>query len=230
MLKYPFFLFLLFATNLNAQNFYGRWYLLDFMKARTGVIHGTFFTKDTVKHFITDPFLSGTYLDNLKYPYSTFKHLDYDIICQKDEKIIYVIVLKYVNHYKSEIYVPDKYFYSVDEVRQYLNKLNLKSEPFIPVYHESYLRTFSQLKPFHTITTSDFEKAILNAFKLFDEFEKKYKNHHLVKAHVLINLLISQSLIRLGYSPFVISFPEYLTQGKKMNQLSNQLDSYTKKW
>jgi hypothetical protein len=215
---------------LSAQNFYGRWYLLDFMKARTGVIHGTFFSKDSVKHFITDPFLSGTYLEDYKYPYTSFKHQNYEIICQRDGNVIYVIILKFINYNKSEIYVPSKYFYSIEEVRSYIHQQNFMNEPFIPIYSESYLRTFSQLKPFHTISNKEFEKVMLNAFKLFDDFAKNYKNPKQVKARVLINLFICQSLLRMGYSPFAVSFPERLIEGENMSKLSDQLDAYTKKW
>lgn len=217
-------------ASLTAQNYVGRWYLLDFMKARTGAISGTYFSKDSVKHFITDPFLSGTYLENLKYPYTSFKHQEYDIICQREGNIIYLIVLKYVNFNKSEIYVPTKYFYSVDEVKQYLQNTNWKSVPFIPIYSESYLRTFTQLKPFHQITTQEFEKVMLSAFQMFDSFEKKYLNHKQVKANVLINIFISQALLKMGYCPFALSFPDTLMQGEKMMKLSNQLDAYSKKW
>ncbi len=215
---------------LNAQNYIGRWYLLDFMKARTGVISGTYFSKDSVKHFITDPFLSGTYLEDYKYAYTTFKHLNYDIICQRDVNIIYVIILHYVNFNKSEIYVPSKYFYSIEEVKQYLNKTNLNTVPFIPIYSETYLKTLPQLKAFHTITPKEFEKVILNAFKSFDEFEKKYPSHKEVKAKILINMFISQALIRMGYCPFAISFPETLIQGDNMLKLSDRLEAYSKKW
>ncbi len=221
---------LIHFTNLTAQNYVGRWYLLDFMKARAGVISGTFFSKDSVKHFITDPGLSGTYLEDLKYSYTSFKHQEYDIICQREGNVIYLMVLKYINFNKSEIYVPSKYFYSVQEVKQFLQNINFGLEPFIPIYSESYIRTFSQLKPFHQISPKEFEKVMLNAFQLFDDFEKKYKNHKQVKANILMNIFISQSLIRLGYSPFALSFPDILMQGEKMMKLSSQLDAYSKKW
>ncbi len=222
-------LFIQFAS-LTAQNYVGRWYLLDFMKARTGVISGTYFSKDSVKHFITDPALSGTYLEDLKYSYTYFKYQEYDIICQREGNVIYLMILKYINFNKSEIYVPTKYFYSVDEVKQFLQNINLGSQPFVPIYSESYLRTFTQLKPFHQISPKEFEKVMLNAFQLFDSFEKKYLNHKQVKANVLINIFISQALLKMGYCPFALSFPDILKQGEKMMKLSNQLDAYSKKW
>lgn len=220
--------FIVFSVQ--GQNYFGRWYLVDFMKSRTGVIAGTYFSKDSVKHFITDPFLSGTYIENLKFPYTRFNHQNYEIICQKESNVIYIIVLKYINYNQSEIYVPSKTFHSIDEVKQYLKNTSLTLQPFIPIYSERYLRTFSQLKPFHQITPKEFEKVMLNAFHLFDTFEKKYSNHKQVKANTLINIFISQSLLKMGYSPFAISFPEILTQGDRMMKLSNQLDAYSKKW
>ncbi len=216
---------------LYAQNYFGRWFLLDFMKSRTGVINGSYFSKDTVTHFITDPFLSGTYLENYKYPYHSFTHQNYEIICQKDRNVIYLIVLKYINYNKSEIYVPNQYFYSMNEVKRYLMNTALNSVPFIPIYSESYIRTLPQLKPFHNISPKEFEKVMLNAFQLFDEFEKKYQNQKKeVKAKVLINIFISQSLIRAGYCPFVLSFPEVLTQDENLKKLSERLEVYSNKW
>lgn len=222
---------LIFFNHLFAQPFFGRWYLLDFSRCRAGELMGTNFTKDSASHFITDPQLTGNfkYFSHFKYDYFLYQN-HYIIALNLPNQQYNVIILKYINFNKAEIHFMETSFSSISEIKQYLSKISLHETPFIPVYSDAYIRTFSSMKPFHTITQEEFAEAVYIAMKEMDNFQAKFTKYKSVRADKLINILLSIQLLKRGYSPFAFIFPESLLEGEKMQSVSEQFEAYTHKW
>lgn len=222
---------LVICNNLLAQPFYGKWYILDFSRCRAGELIGTYFSKDTLSHFVTDPQLTGNYKYFSHYKYDYFLHQNHYIIAISMPTQQYnVIILRYINFNKAEIHFMDSSFASIPEIKQYLEKISLINKPFIPVFSDAYIRTFSSMKPFHTITKDEFAESVSVAMKEMDNFQAKFTNYKSVRADKLINILLSIQLLKRGYSPFAFIFPEVLLEGERMQKVSEQFEVYSHKW